>query len=401
MDTIAKKIFITLMTSSLLLASSVSSAKQVEIGIGAIAIDASVIGKGEFVANDTIDEGDGLKTGDKGNTTILFNDESMLTLGPGAHASIEAYEEGKNGKPGRSVIRVHNGQFRFFPGSILESGGAQFIAVGNKLLGKANISPNNSLGKPKHQNNSTSSGGQNPSSENSSGNSDDANNNQAPSDNTPNIETPEDVVASDIGKSPEQDQGSSNNQEGNPDSDNSSNAKFGEIQTASTGSAGTGTEGGTGGAIFKEYKDDPFHAQSNNQGSVFANSNNPEPSTPDSNNDTPQSSIAAHFNGIAAFAENGLRGSVTNGQGNFSGSADVFNKAGKKIGALNSATKNKNDTSLLGTNKNLDKTISFATSETFESASNFEVPIYIVPTVAPPTVTPVEPTPPTAGRRVR
>ena len=412
MDTIAKKIFITLMTSSLLLASSLSSAKQVEIGVGAIAVDANIIGKGKFVVNDTVDEGDGLKTGDEGNTTILFNDESMLTLGPGAHASIEAYEEGKNGKSGRSVIRVHKGQFRYFPGNILESGGAQFIAVGNKLLGKKNISPSNSP-----------AGGQNPASGNSSDNSNDASNNQAPSDNTHSTGTQEDVVASDIGKSPEQDQDSNNNKGDNPGSDNSSNAKFGEIQTASTGTASTGTDGGTGGVVFKEHKDDPLHAQFNNQANVLANSNTPapEPTTPDSDNDAPKGAalitqlkgganltendkhkdISFLKKGIAAFAESGLSGTVKNGQGNFSGSADVFNKAGRKIGALSSATKNKNGKSLLGANKNIDKTVSFATSETFESTPIYDVPIYTIPTVAP-TVTPVEPTPPpAAGRRVR
>ena len=137
MKTILKNLSIFLVSTSLLLAGSTVTAKQIEIGIAAVATDASLVGKGEFVVNDTLDEGDSLKTGDKGNTTILFNDESMLTLGPNALVSVEVYEEAKGGKPGRSIIRVHKGQFRYFPGAILENGGSQFVAVGNKLLGKS------------------------------------------------------------------------------------------------------------------------------------------------------------------------------------------------------------------------------------------------------------------------
>lgn len=153
MNTHIKKIIIALLSGSLLLASTYSSAKQTEIGIAAIATDTRLLGKGEFVVNDTLNEGDSLKTGKKGNATVLFNDESMLTLGPNAHASIEVYEEGKNGKPGRSIIRVHKGQFRYFPGGILENGGAQFVAVGNKLLGKTGTPRSNNNRQNSNQDN--------------------------------------------------------------------------------------------------------------------------------------------------------------------------------------------------------------------------------------------------------
>lgn len=117
-------------------------AKTADIGVAAIAVESELVGKGEFKPNDNISEGDAVTTGTKrGTTTILFNDESMLTLGPGARATVEIYNEGGNGKPGRSVIRVHQGQFRYFPGDILEKGGAQFIAVGKNILGKSNIAP--------------------------------------------------------------------------------------------------------------------------------------------------------------------------------------------------------------------------------------------------------------------
>ena len=137
MNSIHRQIVISLISTGFMLISTISSAKQSEIGIAAVATDVRLIGKGEFVVNDTLDEGDSLKTGEKGYTTILFNDESMLTLGPNAEANIEVYEEPKDGKPGRSIIRIIKGQFRYFPGGILESGGSQFVAVGNKLLGKS------------------------------------------------------------------------------------------------------------------------------------------------------------------------------------------------------------------------------------------------------------------------
>jgi hypothetical protein len=113
-------------------------AKTAEIGVAAIAVEAELLGKGEFKANDNVDEGDGVKTHPKGTTTILFNDESILTLGPNAVAKIEVYQEGTKSKPGKSIIRVVKGQFRYIPGTILQNGGSQFVAVGDRLLGKSN-----------------------------------------------------------------------------------------------------------------------------------------------------------------------------------------------------------------------------------------------------------------------
>ena len=405
MDTIAKKIFIALMTSSLLLASSISSAKQVEIGIGAIAVDANIIGKGKFVVNDTVDEGDGLKTGDKGNTTILFNDESMLTLGPGAHASVEVYEEAKEGKPGRSIIRVHTGQFRYFPGDILENGGSQFVAVGDQLIGKIGIASNGSQNQSTPKNNSAFPGdqSQSPNTSNSSASEDKGDQGPLGSNTETTTEnSAEDIaIGNDENPAPQEQPNDTPNQ----DTDNNDTANPpGNIQLADTGSLSTGSEGGTGGAIFKEHPDeDPFHAQSNNQGGVLANSNTPapEPTTPDSDNDTPQGAalitqlkgiaelvendkhqdITFLKKGIAAFAESGLSGTVKNGQGSFNGSADIYTKYGKKIGFLTSTTKNKNAKSLFGKNTNPGKAISFATSETLEAIPTYEVPVYTVPTI--------------------
>lgn len=118
-------------------------AKAEEIGIAAISVETNIVGKGEFAVNDVLHEGDEITTGSKGTTTILFNDESMLTLGPNARAYIETYHEGTDGQAGESIIRVSQGQFRYFPGSILENGGSQLIAVANKFYGKS-VNPQDS-----------------------------------------------------------------------------------------------------------------------------------------------------------------------------------------------------------------------------------------------------------------
>ena len=354
MDKTTKKIFITFMTSSLLLASSISSAKQAEIGIGAIAVDSSVVGKGKFVVNDTIDEGDALKTGGEGSTTILFNDESMLTLGPGAHASVEVYKEAKNGQPGRSVIRVHNGQFRYFPGDILENGGSQFIAVGNKLLGKAGIEPNAPQSNASLQGNSASSNSQNPSTKNSNGNNagnGNAGNNQGSSESNTQPETSEEVIIPGVDGDTEQGQGSNKPDQ---DTDKGSDGKhkpglqLSGFHTSSVGTDGTGGQGGASGTKSFEHEDDPFNkVGQNNQPSLLAGDNTPAPTTtPDVEDNTldnglltnafaivNEGSSSAAVSGLTTstgglgsedFAENGISGNVADGIGSFHGAADIF-----------------------------------------------------------------------------
>ena len=136
MNSLPKILSVILLASLLLCVSPLSFAKKNNIGVAAIVKDAHIIGKGAFETGDTLDEGDELKTGVKGNVTILLNDESMLMIGSNTHARFDVYEENNN-KPGRSIIRIIQGSFRYFPGNILASGGSQFIAVGEKLLGKA------------------------------------------------------------------------------------------------------------------------------------------------------------------------------------------------------------------------------------------------------------------------
>ena len=133
-----RKLLTSLLASSLLLASSQTFAKQTEIGVGAIVVDTSLLGKGEFNTNDTLIVQDQIITKSEGSTTILFNDESMLTLGPNAHAHITVYDEGDATRPGQSHIRIIKGTFRFFFCFILENGGAQFVIAGNKAIGATN-----------------------------------------------------------------------------------------------------------------------------------------------------------------------------------------------------------------------------------------------------------------------
>lgn len=103
-------------------------------GIAAIATDATLSGKGSFRINDELNPGDTISTGEKGAVTILFNDESMLTLGPNSSARLDIYKESP--APGESRLTILSGQFRYFPGTILEKGGKQVVDNrGGNVLG--------------------------------------------------------------------------------------------------------------------------------------------------------------------------------------------------------------------------------------------------------------------------
>jgi hypothetical protein len=110
------------------------------IGIAAIATGTSIEGKGEFKVNDEASVGDIIKTGEKGSVTILFNDESMLTLGPNSSARLDTY---KDGSPGESRLTILTGQFRYFPGKILEKGGSQRVI---NLGASASSGPETNIG---------------------------------------------------------------------------------------------------------------------------------------------------------------------------------------------------------------------------------------------------------------
>lgn len=113
---------------------------QAEIGIGAVVIDTQIEGKGDFNTNDTISVGDIITTGPKGNVTILFDDESMLTLGPNAKAKVVKFSETPT--PGISEIEIISGGFRYFPGVILENGGPQILKniAGTRATDNSNLS---------------------------------------------------------------------------------------------------------------------------------------------------------------------------------------------------------------------------------------------------------------------
>jgi len=130
---------IRLLALSTLVIVFLSPLAQAEIGIGAIVIDSQIEGKGDFGTNDAINVGDIITTGPKGNVTILFDDESMLTLGPNAKAQIVKYSG--TPAPGVSEIKIISGSFRYFPGIILENGGKQVL---NNLGGTSTTDNNNS-----------------------------------------------------------------------------------------------------------------------------------------------------------------------------------------------------------------------------------------------------------------
>jgi len=127
-----------LLTILLLLLSPLT---QADIGIGAIVIDSQIEGKGDFEINGGIKVGDTITTGPKGNVTILFDDESMLTLGPNAKAQVIKFSE--TPAPGVSEIKIISGGFRYFPGIILENGGKQVL---NNIGGTSTTDNSNTSG---------------------------------------------------------------------------------------------------------------------------------------------------------------------------------------------------------------------------------------------------------------
>jgi len=108
-----------------------------DVGIVAIAVDANLQDKGAFETNAGINEGDIISTGKNGSLTILFDDESMLTLGPNTKAKIVKFSE--TPAPGVSEIKIINGSFNYFPGTILENGGQQLL-TNLADAGKNNVS---------------------------------------------------------------------------------------------------------------------------------------------------------------------------------------------------------------------------------------------------------------------
>jgi hypothetical protein len=95
-----------------------------EIGVVAIVNDTTVGGK-KLNINDAISTGSVISTSEKGNITILFNDESLLTLGPNSEATIESFST--EPPPGEAKINVSKGSYQFFPGKITEAGGDQVV----------------------------------------------------------------------------------------------------------------------------------------------------------------------------------------------------------------------------------------------------------------------------------
>lgn len=110
---------------------------SVSAGVVAIATETEVEGQGALEINDTVKVGDHITTSSKGSVTLLLNDESILTLGPNTRATIAIYDEGNAEHPGKSMIHVVEGTFRFIPGAILSEGGAQFVGTKAKYVGES------------------------------------------------------------------------------------------------------------------------------------------------------------------------------------------------------------------------------------------------------------------------
>ncbi len=126
-----------------------------DIGVVAIAVNANLQDKGAFETNSVINVGDVISTGANGNLTILFNDESMLTLGPNTKAEIVKYSE--TPAPGVSEIKIISGSFNYFPGTILENGGQQVLTNLAHITGSnpsVNESHNDAINQAAHTNSS-------------------------------------------------------------------------------------------------------------------------------------------------------------------------------------------------------------------------------------------------------
>jgi len=357
MNLTVRRLILSIFCYSFLIASSFTYAKQTEIGIAAVAIEASLVGKGQFVVNDTLDEGDSLKTGEKGNTTILFSDESMLTLGSNAHASVEVFVNAKDGKPGRSIIRVHKGQFRYFPGSILENGGSQFVAVGNKLLGKSatgirKTSPNLGNSQP----NQTAE--QQADSKQENGNSNKSNT-QLASANTGEGSTGNNggvsgsIQGPPINTGPGQTQANntSGNIAANPDAPADGDSGNNDTHTESAVNADSGvtrSDTNSDGGVEVDNSDTDLIEQVDFI-DVALGSDGPEATggngggnqdnvDQDRGPDVLSGNNSVGDNGFDLFIENGISGNVAKDSGSFRGNVDVFGSTGGQVGFIGSIT---------------------------------------------------------------
>ncbi len=125
-----------------------------DIGIVAIAVDANLQNQGAFEANAGINEGDVISTGKNGNLTILFDDESMLTLGPNTKAEVVKFST--TPAPGVSEIKIISGNFNFFPGTILENGGQQLVTnLTETSKGSTNVNHSEKIESPHRSSAST------------------------------------------------------------------------------------------------------------------------------------------------------------------------------------------------------------------------------------------------------
>jgi hypothetical protein len=101
-----------LLTPSLALADAAGSAAGVKPSASS-ALDGKtrtlVVGSDIFI-------GDKVKTGSSGQVQILFADRTKLVIGPGSSLAIKDYLIRNNGDPGKFVIDVLSGTFRFATG---------------------------------------------------------------------------------------------------------------------------------------------------------------------------------------------------------------------------------------------------------------------------------------------
>jgi len=122
-----------LMLAGLFLLVGAGAAFAVEsIGSVARAVQTIAVGKGEVHTGDAVFVGDEFAVGRSGTLTILFNDESVLTLTPGSRAKISpGAQKGSKKRGAASFVIQLNGRYRWTPGNTLGQGSVTSVNNGS------------------------------------------------------------------------------------------------------------------------------------------------------------------------------------------------------------------------------------------------------------------------------
>jgi len=119
----------TALVSILLLLATASAAFAVEpVGQALRAVETSAFGRGMLASGDEVFLGDEFSVGRYGTLTLLFNDDSTLTLTPGSLAKIAPGLDRTSTRYGTTTFIIQvNGSYRWIPGHDLSLGSIQVV----------------------------------------------------------------------------------------------------------------------------------------------------------------------------------------------------------------------------------------------------------------------------------